>query len=99
MKQTDGSWDGISIELWRAIANDLNLDFELQERDLQGLLAGVQDGSLDLAVAALTVTAKREELFDFSHPFHTTGLGIAVPLRGGSIWFGVISRLFSWAFV
>jgi ABC-type amino acid transport substrate-binding protein len=30
------------------------------------------------AVAALTITAEREKHFDFSHPFHTRGLGIAV---------------------
>lgn len=49
-------------------------------------------------MAPLTVTAKREEIFDFSHRFHTTGAGIAVVRRGGNIWLGVLSRLFSQEF-
>ena len=40
--------------------------------------------ALDAAVAALTVTAEREETIDFTHPFHTSGLGIAVPAHGRS---------------
>jgi ABC-type amino acid transport substrate-binding protein len=73
-----GAWSGLSIDLWRDVAADLGLTYELVETDLEGLLNGVEDGSLDLAVAALTVTAAREERMDFSHPFHVSGLGIAV---------------------
>jgi ABC-type amino acid transport substrate-binding protein len=75
----DGSLSGIAIDLWREIASDLGLDYEFRETDLDGMLAGLQDGSLDAVVAALTVTPERENLVDFSHPFHTSGLGIAVP--------------------
>jgi len=43
------------------------------------MLEGLENGSLDVAVAALTVTADREESFDFSHPFYSSGLALAVP--------------------
>lgn len=74
----DGRWGGSSIELWREIAGELDLRFELQERDFDGLIRGLEDGSLDLAIAAITVTAERERRVDFSHPFFTTGLAIAL---------------------
>ncbi len=96
IKRPDGSWHGISIDLWHAIANDLGLTYELHEFDLQGLLSGVQDVSLDLAVAALTITAEREKRMDFSHAFYSTGFGIAIargPKRGG---FGTIRSFLSW---
>ena len=69
VKSADGSWSGISIALWRRIAEELDLTFEFEERDIQGLLDGVQDGSLDVAVAALTITEGRETELDFTHPF------------------------------
>lgn len=82
-----GGWRGTSIDLWRNVADDLGLAYRFEERDLRGLLQGLEDGSLDVVAAALTVTAPREELFDFSHPFHTSGLAIAVvPGRGAWAW-------------
>lgn len=54
----DGRWGGTSVELWRDIAAELGLRYELQRRDLAGIFAGLEDGSLDLAVGALTVTAE-----------------------------------------
>jgi polar amino acid transport system substrate-binding protein len=97
-KAEDGSWRGISIDLWRQIASDLHLDYDLEEHDLAGLLDGLRDGSLDAAVAALTMTADRERAFDFSHAFYTSGLGIAAP-RGGSRWRAALLQVFSWQFL
>ena len=99
MKSPDGTWAGISIDLWRQIATDLNLKYEFRETDLKGLLEGVSSGSLDVAVAALTITPEREEAFDFTHPFHTTGLGIATTWKAGNPWIAVIKRLFSLTFL
>lgn len=98
MKQQDGSFTGISIELWQAIAEEQELNYEFYETDLAGLLQGLQDGELDVSIAALTVTAEREELIDFTHPFHTTGLAIAVADEGSAIW-GAVKRLFSLQFL
>ncbi len=95
MKNADGVWSGLSIDLWRQIATDLDLPYELQERDLAGLLAGLEDGSLDAAVAALTITSQREEQMDFTHPFHTSGLGIAVRADDTGGWFQALVRIFS----
>lgn len=98
IKNADGTWSGISIDLWRNIAAELHRDYEFRELDLSGLLQGVQDGSLDAAVAALTVTPEREATIDFTHPFHTSGLGIAVATRKGR-WLGVLRTFFSWTFL
>ncbi|MFQ5658753.1 MAG: transporter substrate-binding domain-containing protein [Candidatus Methylomirabilales bacterium] len=99
IKNPDGSWSGISIDLWRAIASELHYSYELRELDLQGLLDRVRDGSLDAAVAALTITAERERLFDFTHPFYTTGLGIAVAKRREGGWFSLVRGIFSVQFL
>ena len=95
MKNSEGTWTGVSIDLWQQIASELSLPFEFQELDLQGLLDGVADGSLDVAVAALSITAEREELCDFSHPYYVTGLGIATAPKHKTPWLVVLKKLFS----
>ncbi len=99
MKNKDGSWSGLSIDLWKGIAADLEVEYELVETDLPGLLSGLEDGSLDAAVAALNVTAEREVKLDFSHPFYTSGYGIAIRSERKIIWLEVMKRLASGEFV
>jgi len=97
-KNEEGEFSGISIELWRELARRQNLTYQFRELELTELISGLEDGTLDASVAALTVTAGREALVDFTHPFHTTGLSIAVPRAGNPVWVAV-KRLFSWEFM
>jgi len=98
MKNADGQWQGISIELWQRIADQLHLRYRFRETDLEGLIDGVGDGQFDAGVAALTISAAREEVVDFSQPYYTTGLGVAVPAsRVG--WWPIIRSISSLGFV
>jgi len=97
LRGEDGGLSGISISLWSAVADSIGAEYDYAERDLKGLLTGLEDGDLDVSVAALTVTADREAAIDFSYPFYTTGLAIAVPAEGSRLW-GTVSRFFSWQF-
>ena len=99
IKQADNTWSGLSIELWQTIATDLQLSYAWRELDLPGLLQGVADGSLDVGVAALTITPERERLFDFTQPFYITGLGIAVPAQPESRRFAIVQRILSRPFL
>lgn len=94
----DGGYAGLSVALWSHVAERLELPYVFEERDLEALLTGVEDGSLYASVAALTVTAEREERVDFTHPFFTSGLGIAVPHRPAGFVQAVL-RLFSLEFL
>ncbi|ART79038.1 transporter substrate-binding domain-containing protein [Oceanisphaera avium] len=79
MQADDGSWEGISIDLWQDIANSLGVEFEYQPMKFSALLDAVENSQIDVAVGALTMTADRDTRFDFTHPFYQTGLSIAVP--------------------
>jgi len=92
----DGSWSGISIDLWRKIAEELNLTYEFQERELQSLLGGLSDGSIDVGVAALAITSEREQKIDFTHSFYSTGLAIATSTKPDRDWRAVFRVLFSY---
>lgn len=99
MKAADGSWNGISIDLWRRVADELHLSFRFSEEpNVQGLIDGVAEGRIDIAVAALTVTAGRARIIEFTQPFYVTGLGIAVPAGGEASWLPVIRTMTSFGF-
>ncbi|MBS1914213.1 MAG: transporter substrate-binding domain-containing protein [Bacteroidetes bacterium] len=95
MKDSSGVWRGLSIELWQRIAADMKMEYEFREYDLQGLLRAVRDSTVDAGVAALSITAEREALMDFTHPYYNSGLGIAVVPTRKAEWLGVLEQLLS----
>ena len=92
-----GTWSGLSISMWEALADELDIAFRYEEASLADMIDGVADGRFDASVAATTITPARERLVDFSHPFHSTGFGIAIP-RADASWWGMARRLFSVTF-
>jgi polar amino acid transport system substrate-binding protein len=65
MQDRNGQWTGISVDLWRAVAEELDIAYTLQPYDLNDLLLALESGTIDVGVGALTVTAERETRFDF----------------------------------
>src|SRR5271167_756558 len=99
LKTPDGIWTGISVELWRHLAEQLSLRFRFEETTQEGLLKRLADGTLDASGGALTVTVERLREMDFSLPYMVTGLGVAVPLRASLDWTGVAASFLSIRFL
>ncbi len=99
MKDKQGNWEGISIDLWKLIANRLDIKYEFLEFDLKTLLKNVEKKDIDIAIAAITITSERERKFDFTHSYYTTGLSIATLKPGEQSWVQVIKRFFSYKFL
>src|SRR5436190_5613303 len=98
IKRADGTLYGISIDLWRQIADQLHLRYHFSEQaTVEDLLSGVQDGSFDLAIAAVTATAARQRVVDFTQPFYSTGLGVAVPVDD-NVWTSILRTIVSFGF-
>ncbi|MDJ0635279.1 MAG: transporter substrate-binding domain-containing protein [Xenococcaceae cyanobacterium MO_188.B29] len=78
----EGQYIGFSIDLWREVAKELDLEYELYgEKTVTDLLNSVSSKNTDVAIAGITITAEREKNVDFSHSFFESGLQILVPLR------------------
>lgn len=78
-----GEHEGFSIDLMRAIASDLDRDITFQTfENFPDMLAAVQAGAVDGAIANISITAAREEAMDFSQPIFAAGLQILVPEQG-----------------
>jgi polar amino acid transport system substrate-binding protein len=98
MKRPDGQWQGLAIDLWRGIAHDENLDFRFQETSLADMVDGVAQGRYAASVGALTVTPGRELKIDFTHPYYTTGFGIAVG-KSPPAWLVLLRNFFTLGFL
>ncbi|WP_166433963.1 transporter substrate-binding domain-containing protein [Roseovarius spongiae] len=95
---TNGEWTGIAIDAVTAIARDIGREVEWREDTLQGMLDAVEAGEVDAAAAAISITHARESKLDFTFPYYTTGLGIAVDPEAGGGWLRVLRNLFTWQF-
>ncbi|WP_109809482.1 transporter substrate-binding domain-containing protein [Sphingosinithalassobacter portus] len=94
----DGGWSGLAIDLWSQVAEENGIAYQLRETDLSGMVEGVASGDFDASVGALTITPGREAKVDFTHPYYTTGFGIAVDKAPPS-WLMLLRNFFSWGFL
>jgi polar amino acid transport system substrate-binding protein len=100
IKSDKGEWSGISIELWRKLADQLKLRYRFAEASsVTSLIDGLKAGSFDVAVAAITVTPVREEQVDFTLPYFQSGTGVAVPIDPVANWMPVFRSIASVGFV
>ena len=77
--EENGELFGFSIELWRSIAEQLEVKFEFKKYpNVKQLLKAVEEHQVDLGIAAISITAEREQKFDFSYPIFFSGLQILV---------------------
>ncbi len=87
IKDVDGNWSGLCVDLFKDFATERNFQFDWVELSLNEVLVQVADSKIDFGVAAITVTEEREKKFDFSFPFYSDGLAIAVrDQSSGGLW-------------
>ncbi|MCG6901363.1 MAG: transporter substrate-binding domain-containing protein [Rhodobacter sp.] len=92
--QENGQASGFSIDLMRAIAGTLHRDIQFTYVDnFTQMLGSVEAGTVDGAIANISITAARESVLDFSQPIFEGGLQIMVSGDAGSggIWRAIFS--------
>ncbi len=73
-----GKYVGFDIDMWKMIAEDLGLEYELQPMDFNGLIPALQSGNIDVAIAGMTIKSERAKVVDFAYPYYDAGLMILV---------------------
>jgi ABC-type amino acid transport substrate-binding protein len=63
----DGTFVGFDIELMEAIGAYLGVEVEWKEMNFDGIIAGLQAGQGDMAIAGMNVSEERLESVDFSN--------------------------------
>jgi polar amino acid transport system substrate-binding protein len=77
MKNADGSWGGIAVDLWKEIARRLKLDYEIREMTIPEIRDPMKLAQVDVFIS-FNVTVEREAALDLTHAFYSTGNAIAV---------------------
>jgi len=96
IKDNDGSFYGLTIDLWTYLADELDLSFSYVEySDQLGLTRALDYKEIDFAVNPLPLNSVRLKLFDATQPFMTSGLGIAVSQTRVSKFQVLLSNIFS----
>ncbi|CAN5662442.1 transporter substrate-binding domain-containing protein [soil metagenome] len=94
IKNADGSWSGISMDLWKLVAAKLGYTYEVRELTAKDLADPAKLGELDVFVS-MNVTAKREAQLDLTHAFYSTGLAIAVAPKSDAGLGTTLSQIFT----
>ena len=80
----DGRRVGYAMELWDQVAREAGLEYDVEMAETaKGIIEAVQTKKAEVGVGALSVTAQREEVIDFSQPFYESGLQVLVAGGGG----------------
>jgi polar amino acid transport system substrate-binding protein len=84
---TDGSISGVSVDLWRRVAEQMEWPFRLiPVADMESILSGLEQGRFDAAIGAITITPERAARVDFSYPAHRSGVAIALRKETGPLF-------------
>lgn len=62
---------GIDVEIARAIATEMGMDFEIEDIAFDSIIPEVTSGKADFGAAGMTVTEDRKQSVDFSDPYAT----------------------------
>ena len=80
----DGRRAGYAADLWDQLARETGVDYEVQVvNTAQEIIDALKDKKADVGVGALSVTAQREGIIDFSQPFYESGLQVLVAGSSG----------------
>ena len=80
----DGQFKGIDVDIVDAIAQDQGFEYEFDSIGFDAALAAVQSGQADGVIAGMSITDERKETFDFSDPYYTADVTMAVAKGSGT---------------
>ena len=73
-----GELVGFDVDLITEVARRLGLKVDFAYIPFDGLMATLEAGTADASIDAITITARRDEAVDFSRPYFSSGLAVAV---------------------
>ncbi len=80
----NGKIAGIDAEIAAAIADKLGMELEIKDMEFASLIPAVQTGSVDVALAGMTVSDERLESVNFSNSY-ATGIQVIIVKEGSDI--------------
>ena len=76
--ESGNDWDGVGVQLWREVAEDLDISYEWKEIAEGDEVAQLNSEGVDVVVSAIA-TPEGEQQVDFTQSYYISSLGIAQP--------------------
>ena len=74
-----GTISGIDPDTVKAIAEEMGIQYELQNVGWEPVFSKITNGEIDFGAAGITITEKRKETYDFTEPYYEATLYLIVP--------------------
>ncbi len=81
--ETNGEVTGFDIDMIKAIAKAEDMTVSLKTLPFNGIIPSLQAGSIDAAVAGITIKTSRMQNVDFSDAYYKSGLSVLVKKDSG----------------
>lgn len=79
MESSDGELSGFSVDLWSAVAERLDLEYNIEIYDIfSELLKDTESARNDLSIGNISITSQREKIMDFSNPIFDSWLALMI---------------------
>ncbi len=76
--EVNGKIKGFDIDLISAVLRSEGFKLKLRSMNFQGLIPALQTGTIDIAVAGITIRPGRAKVVNFAYPYYHSGLSILV---------------------
>ena len=97
VKEATGEWTGLNVDIWKALAQDLKVDYEFREMNFQAQMDSLINKRIDLSIESFYVLAERAKWIDYAFPLGNARLAVAtLPEKIQHPWWTAITILFSW---
>lgn len=73
-----GDYIGFDMDIIRAIGEAMDVEVEVRSMEFTALIPALQNGQIDCAISAMSITEERAEVVDFTDSYFDAGLIIAV---------------------
>jgi len=82
-KDEAGNYVGFDLDVMRGIAKEQDYEIEIVDVPFDSIIAGVVAGKYDIGASGFTITAKREEVIDFSGPYYSSDQAVLIRRDAG----------------
>jgi polar amino acid transport system substrate-binding protein len=80
-----GEYVGIDIEILAAIAEDQGFKYELNPLGFSAAVAALESNQTDAVIAGMSITAERQQKYDFSTAYYDSGVVMAIKADNDAI--------------
>ena len=85
LNRETGEWEGFDVDVAREIADRLDVDLEIQDRDWTVVSGGGWNDQWDMSVGSMPVTDEGSEVFSFSPAYYYTPAAVVVHIDNTSV--------------